>query len=72
MAKPYTRPENRQRSGEGDTVWADTVPSSLRSEAFAEDLPAGEPRELALPPPRTAAFPLLGLALAALVGLLPR
>jgi hypothetical protein len=70
MAQPYTRPENRQRSSEGDTVWADTVPSSVRSEAFAEDLV--EPRELDLPPPRAAAFPLLTVALGTIFGVLAR
>jgi hypothetical protein len=72
MAQPYIRPENRQRSSDGDTVWADTVPSSLRSEAFAEDLAASDPRELQLPPPRSAAMPLLSIALGAVFGLLAR
>ncbi len=75
MAQPFTRPENRQRSGSGDVEWPDTVPNRSRSEGFAEDLAAWESADadVAPAPSRSAAaLPSLGLALAAMFGVLAR
>ena len=75
MTQPPLRPENRQRSTESGLPWADTVPLCFRSEAFAEDL--GHANEAAPRPPAAdgrgpAAAPMLGMALAAVWGLLGR
>jgi hypothetical protein len=79
------RPEDRRRSGghgasPGRAEWADTAPECYRSEAFAEDLPQGEPchellrrarRPAVASAPRRAGgwLPLLGPGLAAALGL---
>jgi len=80
------RPEDRRRSGGhgaspgSRAEWADTAPECYRSEAFAEDLPQGEPchellrrarRPAVASAPRRAGgwLPLLGPALAAALGL---
>ena len=73
-----SRPEDRQRSREPGPCWADTEPLAWRSEAFAEDLPHGQDaRDDAARGTRDgfrghAAMPLLGLALAAVLGALGR
>lgn len=66
---PLPRPENRCRSdGEAAPLW-DTLPACLRSEAFAEDLPAAASL-WAVPAPtarRAGAYaPALSLLLASL------
>ena len=73
--QPALRPENRQRNVEAGLPWADTVPLCFRSEAFAEDLAQADET----PPPAAAAHwpglasaPVLGLALAAVWGVLGR
>ena len=72
MSPTFIRPEDRQRSSGAD--WHDTVPSCQRSEAFAEDLgdDQGPPPPAAEAWPVTAALPLLGLVLAAVLGMLAR
>ena len=76
MTQPMTlRPENRQRSSEASLPWADTEPLCFRSEAFAEDLLQAD--DVAPRPARAqwrgpATAPLLGLALAAVWGVLGR
>ena len=80
------RPEDRCLSGGHGASpgrraeWADTAPECYRSEAFAEDLPQGEPchallrracRPAVASAPRRAGgwLPLLGPGLAAALGL---
>jgi hypothetical protein len=78
MDTSSTRPEDRQRSGREQGVeWADTQPLFHRSEAFAEDLHGAADGAPAADSPdsawhRTAAMPLLGLALSTVLGLFGR
>ncbi len=82
MTQSRARPEDRRRSGIDSLhaqPWADTHPGCFRSEGFAEDLP-----EAALQPAATGAsrawslrrsggaLPLLGVALAGVLGALGR
>jgi hypothetical protein len=63
------RPEDRQRGNGESAHWTDTVSLCLRSEGFAEDLLPGGDAEAPLSPWRGAAsLPLLGAALAAVLG----
>ena len=73
------RPENRQRSHQAGLPWADTEPLCFRSEAFAEDLCQAEAAaQPATPAPGRTGWrgqrsaPLLGLAVAAVWGVLER
>ncbi len=73
-----SRPEDRRRAAVEQ--WTDTTPATFRSEAFAEDLISTEPARAAAGPQRPAprrpqasprsVVPLLGLALAAVLGAL--
>ncbi len=79
MTQPRARPEDRCRSGIDSLhvqPWADTHPGCFRSEGFAEDLPEVAPPPAAGRSPRPAwslrrqgaALPLLGVALAGVLG----
>jgi hypothetical protein len=79
MTQPHARPEDRRRSGIDSRhvqPWADTQPGCFRSEGFAEDLADDLAQPAATPAPRAAwrlrreggALPLLGLAVAGVLG----
>jgi hypothetical protein len=82
MSQPHARPEDRRRSG-FDSLhaqpWADTHPGCFRSEGFAEDLPESAPQPEAGGASRAwslrrtgGALPLLGVALAGVLGAFSR
>ena len=77
MKSQNARPEDRRRSAE-PAPWADTLPDYFRSEGFAEDLPHTDTNAspTALGDPRAwlndAMLPMLGLALAGVLGLFAR
>jgi hypothetical protein len=79
MTQPHARPEDRSRSGIDSRhaqPWADTHAGCFRSEGFAEDLSDDAPQAGAVRPPRSpwrlrrtdGALPLLGLAVAGVLG----
>jgi hypothetical protein len=79
MTQLQARPEDRSRSGIDSLhtqPWADTHAGCFRSEGFAEDLSDDTPQATAVRRPRTAwrlgrpngALPLLGLAVAGVLG----
>ena len=72
MNRYQFRPEDRRRSGVDSLAqqpWADTRPAGLRSEGFAEDLHEPDAATGATPAASAvAAVPLLGLALAGVMG----
>jgi hypothetical protein len=79
MTQLHARPEDRSRSGIDSTLtlpWADTHAGCFRSEGFAEDLFEDAPQPAAARSPRSpwrlrraeGALPLLGLAVAGVLG----
>ena len=74
----HVRPEDRRRSGVDSlqhAAWADTQPACFRSEGFAEDLPEGDGVDLpagGAAPAAAAGWPLLGVALAGVLGVFSR
>ncbi len=83
MTQPQARPEDRSRSGVDSRharPWADTHPGCFRSEGFAEDLPEdltqpAHPRAARTPwrlRRQSGAVPLLGFALAGVLGVFGR
>ena len=79
MNPHHVRPEDRRRSGVDSLAreaWADTRPGCFRSEGFAEDLPNDEPAAaggITATATRLATqHPLLGVALAGVLGVFGR
>ncbi len=83
MTQPHARPEDRRRSGIDSRhaqAWADTHAGCFRSEGFAEDLCDDTPQPTAARQPRAAwslrrrdgGLPLLGLAVAGVLGAFSR
>jgi hypothetical protein len=79
MTQPQIRPEVRRRADNDNQhaqPWADTHPDCFRSEAFAEDLPEPPPQPAATRSASAAwgllrqgaALPMLGVALAGMLG----
>lgn len=79
MTQPHARPEDRCRSGIDSRharPWADTHPGCFRSEGFAEDLPEDPPQPASTRASRApwslrrqaSALPMLGVALAGVLG----
>jgi hypothetical protein len=82
MTQSHARPEDRRRSGidsQFEQSWADTHPDCFRSEGFAEDLQEMGPAPVAARAGRGwglrrpgGALPLLGVALAGVLGAFAR